>query len=82
MNAPPQVPRREWLGEVVVGSGGVALCDVGLLLNKSVRLELSRLADLIEAIEASRDAAIEAVRVRHDVLRDAIIAAAVAREDE
>ena len=31
LNAPPQVPRREWLGEVVVGSGGVALCDVGLL---------------------------------------------------
>ncbi len=27
----PQVPWREWLGEVVVGSGGVALCDVGLL---------------------------------------------------
>ena len=44
--------------------------------------EVSRLADLIEATEASRDAAIEAARVRHDVLRDAIIAEAVAREDE
>ena len=35
--------------------------------------ELSRLADLVEATEASRDAALDAVRVRHDVLRDAII---------
>ena len=32
--------------------------------------------------EASRTAAIEAVRVRHDVLRDAIIAEAAARGDE
>ena len=44
--------------------------------------ELSRLAELIEAAEESRTAAIEAVRVRHDVLRDAIIAEAVARGDE
>ena len=43
--------------------------------------ELSRLADLIEATEVSRNATIEAGRVRHDVLRDAIIAEAVARED-
>ena len=40
--------------------------------------ELHRLADLIEATEASREAALEAVRVRHDVLRDAIIAAVAA----
>lgn len=37
--------------------------------------ELNRLADLIEATEASREAALEAVRLRHDVLRDAIIGA-------
>ena len=43
--------------------------------------ELSRLANLIEATEVSRNATIEAGRVRHDVLRDAIIAEAVARED-
>ena len=43
--------------------------------------ELSRLADLIEAAEESRNATIEAGRVRHDVLRDAIIAEAIARED-
>ena len=43
--------------------------------------ELSRLADLIEATEVSRNATIEAGRVRHDVLRDAIIAEAIARED-
>lgn len=35
--------------------------------------QLKRLADLIEATEASRETALEAVRVRHDVLRDAII---------
>ena len=40
--------------------------------------ELHRLADLIEATEASRAAALEAVRVRHDVLRDAIIGAVAA----
>ena len=40
--------------------------------------ELGRLADLIEATEASRRAALEAVRVRHDVLRDAIIGAVAA----
>ena len=45
-------------------------------------VELSRLADLIEAAEASRNAALEAVRVRHDVLRDAIIAAVATRGDE
>ncbi len=44
--------------------------------------ELSRLAELIEAAEESRTAAIEAVRVRHDVLRDAIIAEILARGDE
>ena len=37
--------------------------------------ELRRLADLIEATEASRDAALGAGRVRHDVLRDAIVGA-------
>lgn len=37
--------------------------------------ELRRLADLIDAMEDSREAALEAVRVRHDVLRDAIIGA-------
>ena len=40
--------------------------------------ELRRLADVIEATEASRDAALEAVRVRHEVLRDAIIGAVAA----
>ena len=44
--------------------------------------ELSRLAELIEAAEESRTAALEAVRARHDVLRDAIIAELLAREDE
>ena len=43
--------------------------------------ELYRLADLIEAAEESRAAALEAVRLRHDVVRDAIIARAVAREE-
>ena len=42
--------------------------------------ELRRLASLIEATEASREAALEAVRVRHDVVRDAIIAAAAKEE--
>ena len=37
--------------------------------------ELHRLADLVEAAEGSRTAALEAVRVRHDVMRDAIIGA-------
>ena len=37
--------------------------------------ELRRFADLIEATEASREAALQAVRVRHVVLRDAIIGA-------
>lgn len=40
--------------------------------------ELRRLVDLIEASEASRAAALEAARIRHDVLRDAIIAAIAA----
>lgn len=40
--------------------------------------DLRRLVDLIEASEASRDAALEATRIRHDVLRDAIIAAIAA----
>ena len=42
---------------------------------------LSRTAVLIEAAEESRAAALEAVRLRHDVVRDAIIARAVAREE-
>lgn len=44
--------------------------------------ELRRLADLIEATEASRNAALKAVRVRHDVLRDAIAAVAAATGDK
>lgn len=40
--------------------------------------ELLRLADFIEAAEASRSAALDALRVRHDLLRDAIIGAAAA----
>ena len=43
--------------------------------------ELRRLADLIEATEASRDAALGAMRVRHDVLRDAIVEAFRAFEE-
>ena len=43
--------------------------------------DLGRLADLIHAAELSREDALEAVRVRHDVLRDAIIAEAITRED-
>ena len=42
--------------------------------------ELRHLASLIEATEASRDAALEAVRVRHDVVRDAIIASSAKEE--
>ena len=45
------------------------------------RDELHRIADLIGAAEESRAASLEAVRVRHDVVRDAIIARAVAREE-
>ncbi len=56
------------LGEVTVAVPGLA--------------ELRRLADLIDAAEASRDAALEALRVRHDVLRDAIIGETLARGDE
>ena len=44
--------------------------------------ELINMAHLIEATEASRDAALEAVRVRHDVLRDAIVAVAAATGDK
>ena len=40
--------------------------------------KLRRLADLIDAAEASRTAALEAVHVRHDVIRDAIIGAVAA----
>lgn len=40
--------------------------------------DLRRLVGLIEASEASRDAALAAARIRHDVLRDAIIAAIAA----
>lgn len=42
--------------------------------------KLDRLADFIHAAEGSRDASLEAVRVRHDAVRDAIIASA-AREE-
>ncbi len=41
--------------------------------------DLRRLVELIEASEASRDAALEAARIRHDVLRDAIIATIAAQ---
>ena len=37
--------------------------------------ELPRLADLVEAATASRDAALEAVRARHDVVRDSLMSA-------
>jgi len=37
--------------------------------------ELPRFANLVEGAAASRRAALEAVRVRHDVVRDAVIAA-------
>ena len=43
--------------------------------------QLRRLANLIVATEASRDAALEAARVRHDVLRDAIAEAFRALEE-
>ena len=44
------------------------------------RDRLYRTADLIEAAEESRAAALDAVRLRHDVVRDAIIAAELAGE--
>ncbi len=44
--------------------------------------ELRRIPDLIFHAEESRKAALEAVRVRHDVLRDEIIAEILARGDE
>ena len=53
-----------------------ALGDVPVVVPPSG--EMHRFADLIEATEASRTAALEAIRVRHDVLRDAIIAALAA----
>ena len=43
--------------------------------------ELSRMPDLVHAAESSRETALEAGRVRHDVLRDAIIAEIAARGD-
>ena len=43
--------------------------------------ELWRMPYLVHAAEWSRETALEAVHLRHDVLRDAIIAEAVARED-
>ena len=53
-----------------------ALGDVPVMAPPAT--ELRRLADLIETAAVSRAAAFEAVRVRHDVLRDAIIAAIAA----
>ena len=44
--------------------------------------QLSRLAEFIDAAEESRTSALEAVRLRHDVLRDAIIAEIAAKGDE
>ena len=43
--------------------------------------ELSRMPELVHAAEWSRETALEAVHLRHDLLRDAIIAEAIARED-
>ena len=43
--------------------------------------ELWRMPDLVYAAEWSRETALEAVHLRHDVLRDAIIAEVAARED-
>ena len=53
-----------------------ALGDVRVMAPPAT--ELRRLADLIETAAVARAAAFEAVRVRHDVLRDAIIAAIAA----
>lgn len=53
-----------------------ALGDVSVTVPPAA--DLRRLVELIEASEASRDAALEAARIRHDVLRDAIIAAIAA----
>ena len=44
--------------------------------------DLRRLADLIDATEVSRAADLEAMRVRHDLLRDTIIAVLVAPDGE
>ena len=53
-----------------------ALGDVPVMAPPAT--ELRRLADLIETAAVARAAAFEAVRVRQDVLRDAIIAAIAA----
>ena len=45
-------------------------------------VELRRIADLVHEAEWSRAAALEAARVRHDVLRDAIIAEIAAKGDK
>lgn len=50
----------------------------GVSLSVPPAAELRRLVDLIEAAEASRAAALEAARIRHDVVRDAIIGAIAA----
>lgn len=44
--------------------------------------ELRRLAGLIEASEAAYDAALEAARIRHEVLRDAIVTRIAAQQRE
>ena len=44
--------------------------------------DLHRLANLVEAAEVSRAADLEAMRVRHDLLRDAIIAVLAAPDGE
>lgn len=44
--------------------------------------DLPRLADLVEAATASREAALEAVRARHDVVRDSVISAIATRGRE
>ena len=43
--------------------------------------ELYRFARLIEAAEESRAAALDAVRLRHDVVRDAIFAEVMAYQE-
>ncbi|MXW98455.1 MAG: hypothetical protein F4Z89_07515 [Acidimicrobiaceae bacterium] len=44
--------------------------------------DLPRFADLVEASTASRDAALEAVHARHDVVRDSVISAIAATDRE
>lgn len=53
-----------------------ALGDVPIVVPGPV--ELYSLANLIEATEVSRNAAFEAIRARHDVVRDAIVGAIAA----